>query len=44
MKDIIKEFIEIRSSSKGFDKLYEQQRDLVVKTLEKSIETLKKAA
>ena len=44
MKEIVKEFIDIRSSSKGFDKLYEQQRDLVVKTLEKSIEALKKAA
>jgi hypothetical protein len=41
MKDIVKEFIDIRSSSKGFDN---KQRDLVIKTLEKSIEALKKAA
>ena len=44
MKDIIKDFIDIRSSTKGFDKMYEQQRDMVIKTLEKSIEALKKAA
>jgi hypothetical protein len=44
MKDIIKEFIDIRSNKAGFDKMYASQRDLVVKTLEKSIETLKKAA
>ena len=44
MKDIIKDFIDIRSNSKGFDTLYNKQRDLVIKTLEKSIEALKKAA
>lgn len=44
MKDIIKDFIDIRSSTKGFDKMYDQQRDMVIKTLEKSIEALKKAA
>jgi len=44
MKDIIKDFIDIRSSTKGFDKMYEQQRDMVIKTLEKSIEALKKPA
>ncbi len=44
MKDIVKEFIDVRSSKLGFDKMYDQQRDMVIKTLEKSIEALKKAA
>lgn len=44
MKDIVKEFIEIRSSKLGFDKAYDKQRELVISTLEKSIEALKKAA
>lgn len=44
MKDIINEFIEIRSSKLGFDKAYDKQRQLVISTLEKSIEALKKAA
>lgn len=44
MKDIVKDFIDIRSSKLGFDKMYDQQRDMVIKTLEKSIEALKKAA
>jgi len=39
-----KEFIDVRSSKLGFDKMYDQQRDMVIKTLEKSIEALKKAA
>ena len=44
MKDIVNEFIEIRSSKLGFDKAYDKQRQLVISTLEKSIEALKKAA
>jgi hypothetical protein len=44
MKEIINDFIDIRSSKSGFDKMYSQQRDLIVSTLEKSIEALKKAA
>jgi hypothetical protein len=44
MKDIVKEFITVRSSDTGFDKLCLKQRDLLVKTLEQSIEMLKKAA
>jgi hypothetical protein len=44
MKDIVKEFITVRSSETGFDNLCLKQRDLLVKTLEQSIEMLKKAA
>ena len=44
MKDIVKDFIDLRSSSKGFDKLYDTQRAMVIKALETSIEALKKAA
>jgi hypothetical protein len=44
MKDLIKEFIDVRSSKTGFDQLCLKQRDLLVKTFEQSIEMLKKAA
>lgn len=44
MKDLIKEFIDVRSSKTGFDELCLKQRDLLVKTFEQSIEMLKKAA
>ena len=44
VKDMVKEFIDLRSGTDGFDKLCLKQRDLLVKTLEQSIEMLKKAA
>jgi hypothetical protein len=44
VKDMVKEFIDVRSGTTGFDQLCIKQRDLLVKTLEQSIEMLKKAA
>jgi hypothetical protein len=44
MKDLIKEFIDVRSSNTGFDELCLKQRDLLIKNFEKSIEMLKKVA
>lgn len=44
MKEIVKEFIDIRSGTKGFDKMFDTQRAAVIKALETSIEALKKAA
>lgn len=44
MKDIIKEFIDVRSSKTGFDELCLKQRDLLIKNFEQSIEMLKKVA
>jgi hypothetical protein len=44
MKDIVKDFISVRSGTNGFDQLCLKQRDLLIKNFEQSIEMLKKVA
>jgi hypothetical protein len=44
VKDMVKEFIDVRSNVTGFDQLCLKQRDLLIKNFEQSIEMLKKVA
>jgi hypothetical protein len=44
MQDVVKEFINVRSTNTGFDKLCLKQRDLLIKNFEQSIQMLKNLA
>lgn len=43
LKEMVKDFIDVRSTKNGFEEAYKKQAELVVKSLEQAAEMLKKA-